>query len=428
MSGLPPQPTAAGASPQDATLEASGLVSLLAPAEPVPPVVQDEGRLAMAAAALAGGTGPLAIDAERASGYRYGQRAYLVQLRRQGAGTWLVDPITCPDLGPVAEAVAGVEWVLHAATQDLPCLAEVGLRPSSLFDTELGARLVGLPRVGLSAVAEHYLGLSLAKEHSAVDWSTRPLPEPWLRYAALDVELLVPLRNAIEADLREAGKLDWARQEFDALLGFTGPPSRTDPWRRTSGMHRVTGRRGAALVRELWLARDRLAAERDQAPGRVLPDSALVELALTAPRRYADLPQRGIGSRLVKRYARHWLAAVDEAMRLPERDLPVLTSRPEGPPPPRSWAERDPAAATRLATARALLAGIATRRSVPVEHLVAPELVRRLAWQPLADTSVDSIAGFLAAAGARPWQVQLTAPLLAQALAEPPAAGVVTDQ
>ena len=176
---------------------------LLFPADGVPEVVIDERQLMAAAAAIARGTGPVALDAERASGHRYGQRAYLVQLRRAGSGTWLFDPAACPDLSPVADAIGDAEWVLHAATQDLACLAEVGLRPKRLFDTELGGRLAGLPRVGLGAAVEHYLGLSLAKEHSAVDWSRRPLPEPWLRYAALDVEVLVDLRDAIAADLTE---------------------------------------------------------------------------------------------------------------------------------------------------------------------------------------------------------------------------------
>jgi len=124
---------------------------LLSPADGIPDVVADERTLVVAAQALADGTGPVAIDAERASGHRYGQHAYLVQLRREGAGTWIVDPVACPDLGPIAEAISGIEWVLHAATQDLPCLREVGLHPTALFDTELGARLAGLPRVGLGA-------------------------------------------------------------------------------------------------------------------------------------------------------------------------------------------------------------------------------------------------------------------------------------
>src|SRR5690606_3538052 len=182
---------------------------LTEPRDGIPDVVDDGSALAEAVDAVRSGRGPVAIDAERASGYRYGQRAYLVQVRREGAGTWLIDPVPLEDLSGLGQALDGTEWVLHAATQDLPCLAEVGLRPSNLFDTELGARLAGLPRVGLAAVVEHYLKVSLAKEHSAVDWSTRPLPEPWLRYAALDVELLVELREAVAEDLQQQGKLEW---------------------------------------------------------------------------------------------------------------------------------------------------------------------------------------------------------------------------
>nr|WP_246061633.1 HRDC domain-containing protein [Lapillicoccus jejuensis] len=389
---------------------------MLEPADGVPEVVADERRLLEAAAAIAGGTGPVAVDAERASGHRYGQRAYLVQLRREGSGTWLLDPVACPDLSPVDEAIGDTEWVLHAATQDLPCLAEVGLHPRALFDTELGARLVGLPRVGLGAAVEHYLGLSLAKEHSAVDWSRRPLPEPWLRYAALDVEVLVALRDAVDADLREQGKQEWARQEFEALLAFTGPPVRQDPWRRTSGMHKVRKRRGLAVVRELWLARDRLARQRDTSPGRVLSDAALVELALATPHTPADLEAREL--RVARRNPRPWLEAVRRAEAIPERELPPLALPATGPPPQRAWADRDPVAAARLAQAREELAAFAEEHRVPVENLLTPETLRRVLWQPPQDTSVEGVGTALGAYGARPWQVEIAAPVVATAIAE----------
>src|SRR5699024_8762752 len=143
--------------------------------------------------ALRSGAGPVAIDAEPASGYRYGERAYLVQVRREGAGTALIDPVPCSDLSELSVALSDTEMVLHAAHQDLPCLTEINLRPSRLFDTELAGRLLGYQKVGLGAMVERLLGLRLAKEHSAVDWSQRPLPKDWLRYAALDVEILVEL-------------------------------------------------------------------------------------------------------------------------------------------------------------------------------------------------------------------------------------------
>jgi ribonuclease D len=284
--------TTGGAPPDDGGSSVTGApnsepgpepIPLLEPREGIPPVIADEESLAEVIAAFAAGSGPVAVDAERASGYRYGQRAYLVQLRREGAGSALIDPVACPDLSGLGEALSGVEWVLHAATQDLPCLREIGMLPTQLFDTELAGRLAGFPRVGLGAMVENVLGFVLEKGHSAVDWSTRPLPEPWLRYAALDVELLVDLRDALEKDLDRQGKLEWARQEFDAIASAPPAEPRKDPWRRTSGMHKVRRRRQLAVVRELWQTRDRMAQRRDVSPGKVLGDAAIVEAALALP-------------------------------------------------------------------------------------------------------------------------------------------------
>lgn len=395
------------------------LTPLLAPAEGVPDVVVDERRLAEAGRALAAGHGPVAVDAERASGHRYGQKAYLVQLRRAGSGTWLVDPVAVPDLTPIAEGLSGVEWVLHAATQDLPCLAEVGLRPDALFDTELGARLAGLPRVGLGATVEHYLGLSLAKEHSAVDWSTRPLPEPWLRYAALDVEVLVELRDATAADLEQQGKTEWAREEFEALTHFAGPPVRVDPWRRTTGIHRLRKRRGLAAVRELWLARDALAQRRDISPGRILPDAVLVELAIREPETAADI-EGTRELRVARRTARVWLDALRRAHALPESALPPLSLPATGPPPQRAWADREPVAAARLTQVREALAAYGEEHHVPVENLLTPDLLRRLLWTPPTDLSETGVRNALSLLGARPWQVDIAAPVIAQAALDHP--------
>ncbi|MFF5406448.1 ribonuclease D [Streptomyces misionensis] len=390
---------------------------LLEPREGIPPVIADEAALAEAVAAFAAGSGPVAVDAERASGYRYGQRAYLVQLRREGAGTALIDPVACPDLSALGEALSGVEWVLHAATQDLPCLREIGMVPTRLFDTELAGRLAGFPRVGLGAMVENVLGFVLEKGHSAVDWSTRPLPEPWLRYAALDVELLVDLRDALEKELDRQGKLEWALQEFDAIASAPPAEPRKEPWRRTSGMHKVRRRRQLAVVRELWETRDRIAQRRDVSPGKVLPDAAIVEAALALPGNvHALAALNGFGHRTGRRQLEQWQAAVDRAKALPEAELPQPGQPVTGPPPPRAWADKDPSAAARLSAARTAVTSLAERLSMPQENLVSPDTVRRLCWQPPGVVDAGTVSAALSGYGARPWQVELVTPVLVAAL------------
>ncbi|MDT0266287.1 HRDC domain-containing protein [Streptomyces sp. DSM 44915] len=403
----PPSPEDAGPAP----------VPLLTPREGVPPVIADEAALAAVVADLAAGSGPVAVDAERASGYRYGQRAYLVQLRRAGAGTALIDPVACPDLSGLDAAISDAEWVLHAATQDLPCLRDIGMRPDRLFDTELAGRLAGFARVGLGVMVETVLGYSLEKGHSAVDWSTRPLPEPWLRYAALDVELLVDLRDALEEELRHQGKLEWALEEFAAIAAAPPPPPRKDPWRRTSGVHKVRRRRQLGVVRELWLTRDETARRRDLSPGKVLSDAAIVAAAQAMPRdsrALAALP--GFGHRTNRRQLQQWQTAIDRARELPEEELPQTAQPPQGPPPPRAWAERDPVAAARLTAARSAVTAHAEELRMPQENLLTPELVRRLCWEPPAEHSPAAVGAALRALGAREWQIGQTAGLLAKAL------------
>src|ERR1700722_11647866 len=359
---------------------------LLHPAEGVRDLSTTAGEIKAAAELLAGGHGPFAADAERASGFRYSNRAYLIQIRRAGAAAFLIDPVSpggdsLTGLAPVAEVLAKDEWILHAADQDLPCLAEVGMRPPALYDTELAGRLVGFDRVNLAAMAQRLLGLGLAKGHGAADWSKRPLPPAWLNYAALDVEVLIELRDAIAGVLAEQGKTDWAAEEFDYLrtVGEAPPPTRRDRWRRTSGIHRVRNQRGLAAVRELWTVRDEIAQRRDIAPGRILPDSAIIDAATADPKTRDDLIALPIfGGPRQRRNAAMWLAALKSARENPGTGDEI--EPPNGPPAPARWARRRPEAAARLDAARTALRELSQQVSVPPENLVSPDLVRRLCW------------------------------------------------
>ena len=393
-------------------------IPLLEPRDGLPSVVETYAALADVTGRLARGQGPVAVDAERASGYRYGQRAYLVQLRRAGSGTVLIDPIACPGLAGVDTALQEAEAVLHAASQDLPCLAEVGFRPRQLFDTELAGRLLGYPRVALGTLVEEVLGFHLEKGHSAADWSARPLREELLRYAALDVEVLIELRDALAAELAEQGKTEWARQEFAAVLAAKPAAARPEPWRRTSGIHRVPSRRGLAVVRELWTTRDRIAQAADLSPRRVLPDAAIVEAARLFPSSAGQLSRiSGFTGRQARRHEKEWLAAIERARASADSDLPDPTGGqvPNGPPPAHRWAERDPAAAARLAAARTAVAAVAEANTVPVENLLAPDALRRLSWDPPQPSDTETVGLALAGYGARPWQIELTAGPIASA-------------
>ena len=387
---------------------------LTTPIDGVPAIVTTPKALQETIDALRAGTGPVAVDAERAHGFRYSQRAYLIQLRRAGSGTHLVDPIAFgqpADLSRLSAAVSDGEWVIHAANQDLRCLYEVGLVPQALFDTELAARLLGFPRVALGTMIEELLGVRLLKEHSASDWSHRPLPEEWLIYAALDVELLIELRDQLATKLIETGKWPWAEQEFAALVASAGvgPEPRRDPWRRTSGIHHVHSRRGLAYVAELWYARDTIAQQLDKAPSRILPDAAITELAADKHPDRATLRKiPAFTRRQARRAEATWLAALEAVAQMPDSALPPMHIPNDGPPQSRMWPAKNPGAAARLAAVRGELLTIAERYELPMENLITPDHLRRLAWRPPSPLTHESVDRALAGLGARPWQRELT--------------------
>ena len=401
-------------------------IALLHPAAGVPAIIETEQAFDAALAALAQGVGPYAFDAERASGFKYSARAYLIQIKRTGGGLHLIDPIP---FGPghrcffeLNNLIADEEVILHASTQDLPCLRELGINPQILFDTELGGRIAGLARVGLGPLLESLMGVSLAKEHSAADWSKRPLPEEWLNYAALDVELLVELRDKVHALLVDAKKWEWAEEDFAAIISAPAPAPRIDPWRRTSGMHKIKKRLQMAIVRELWQARDEIARGADVSPSRLLSDAAITELAQNAEkspitnRKHLEKILRPLGLRARwLENAAIWITSITTALELPEDQWPEARSKSDTLPPIKLWRERFPEKFIPLSHARFNLAAKAEELSIPLENLISPELVRRICWSPPLNSPVQEA---LQALGARRWQAEIAAPVLEAALLE----------
>ncbi|KJC65848.1 HRDC domain-containing protein [Agreia bicolorata] len=366
---------------------------------------------------IAAGHGPIAVDAERASGFKFSQRAYLIQLYRRGAGSFLFDPPAIGSFTELNDAISREEWILHAASQDLACLREVGLDPRVIFDTELAARLLGIPRVGLGSVVEEFLGIHLKKEHSAADWSRRPLPESWLEYAALDVELLPDLRDKLAELLIENSKAVIAAQEFEATRVKEPKPVAAEPWRRLTGIHSLRAPRNVAVARSLWMARDALAREIDVSPGRLVPDSSLVAAARVLPESKRELAAlKEFSGRASRTEIDRWWAALEEGKAA--TDLPVNRRSEDTLPPPRSWSDRNLEADLRLKAARATLMELSEFVNIPVENLLTPEILRRIAWSPPDPMTTTAIAESLSELGARPWQLELTAQPIAQAFVD----------
>ena len=352
---------------------------------------------------------PVAVDAERASSFRYSSRAYLVQLRTEAAGTLLLDPLAFTLPGRLASVLSDREWVLHAADQDLPCLRELGLRPHALFDTELAARLLGMERVGLGAVVEDTLGLVLAKDHAAADWSRRPLPEPWLTYAALDVEVLVQVRDVLAKRLEQAGKTQWAAEEFEHERTRTPAPVRSSSWRGLHSLGSLRSTRQLAAARSLWERRNEIARDRDLSPHRVLRDRELVAAAKAAPRG-RDAMMAALPTAL--HHKDQWWKAARTGLELPAAHLPERAEA-QYPPPHKLWSKKWPQVWDRYRVVREAMAQRAEQLKLPSENLLQPSLLRTWVWEHEKAGPPDQIEQELVTLGARPWQAELSAQVLA---------------
>ncbi|MEY3185593.1 MAG: hypothetical protein RIR58_329 [Actinomycetota bacterium] len=407
--------------------------ALLTPEQGTPELVTTEEQFAECIKQLDAGHGPIAVDAERASGFRYSARAYLIQLFRRDGGLHLIDPIPLKDSQLIADlnsVLSSCETVIHASTQDLPCLREFGIHPTLLFDTELGARIAGCERVGLGALCESLLEISLAKEHSAVDWSIRPLEKEWLDYGALDVAVLLDLKDEISKLLEDQGKLKWAMQDFAAILMAPPPKPRNEPWRRTSGMHEIKSRYQLAIIRELWNKRDAIASEIDLAPGRLLSDYVIIALAKSQIKTKAEflkIPEvkARVRNELQKSYIDTWLETYLAASNLKESDWPQLRGKSDSLPPAKIWKIKYPLAHAHLSHAKHNLAAVAAELAMPLENLLAPELVRKICFDhgkervlELNPRLIETTQTQLRLNGAREWQIEKCATILSAALAE----------
>jgi len=354
---------------------------------------------------------PIALDAERASGFRYGQKAYLLQIAIKDSKIFLIDPVAPFSASlweEFIEAVGSHAWIIHAAAQDLPCLTEMNLKPTKILDTELAARLLGLPRVALGTLTEHYLQLRLAKEHSAVDWSERPLPANWLNYAALDVDVLFDLWEKVEQDLVIKQKEAIALAEFDYLLHPAPKLAKTERWRSMTGLHEVKDQRDLTIAKHLWTAREELAIEKDVAPGRLIPDASIVAAVKEHPLSRSELASlKSFAGRASRTFIDTWWKAIEEGTST--RHLVEVRPKPTGIPNHRNWPQKFPKAHARLLSSKELIASISAEQEIPQENILNPEALRGICFEPPEELTLNSITKSLREKYVRQWQIDLVA-------------------
>ena len=396
---------------------------LLQPREGTPPLLSTPAEFEAAADVLAGGTGPFAIDTERASGFRYDDRAFLIQIRRRGAGTFLFDPESFrPELsrtlGPV---INKQEWIIHAAATDLPSLGWLDLRPGKLFDTELAGRLAGFEHVNLASMVEQIFDLHLRKGHGAEDWSQRPLPDDWLNYAALDVEMLPELADVMAEMLDQQGKLGWAEQEFDHIRSrfadITEPP--TPAWTDMKGISTLKRPEQRVVAREMWMERDAYASGRDLAAGRVLSNKVIVETARILPRSPNALAQvKGFPGRNANTVKR-WMRIINRALASPRHTWPRPLPRTESVPDRRYWSSFYSEEYEVLQAVRADIDDLGAELDIPGENLIQPASLRAVVWMATNTREIhdhESLMGALHSYNVRPWQMEQVSPILIDGL------------
>lgn len=367
------------------------------------------------------GEGPIAADVERASGFRYGQKPYLIQLFRRGSGLHLIDPVAITDLSLISEKLPNTEWILHAAHQDLANLFEVGLKPVKIFDTEIAARFIGAEKFGLASLLEEFLGISLEKKYSAVDWSTRPIPQEWLVYAALDVEYLIDLADILKAQLVETDRLALAEDAFQKTLESFKNRQVEEPnperWRKLSGIHRLRTPLELSIARELWFARDNLAQKEDIAPGRLIPDRSIVHVAAAQPETFMDfINDKKFTGPKSRSQAKYWWKAYTAGKTA--KRLPELRLHHDSIPPLRAWEKINPLAHFIITEIRQALFDLAEEEAIPHELLAQPKTLREIVWERQHFGTSEELEHYLLANDFSRGQIELILPTFWQVIVD----------
>lgn len=232
-----------------------------------------------------------AIDTEADSLHRYRESLCLVQFACEDEKV-LIDPLEIDDLGPLGEFLSSRPVWMHGADYDMTMLRRsFGVLPPEVFDTQIGARLLGVRKFGLANLVELYFGVTLSKSSQKADWGKRPLSPKMMDYALNDVRYLLPMGEEICRQLKEKGRYDWFLESCEAarLKVLERDETRDDPW-RIQGSGRLD-RAGLNYLKTLWEWRDVEAAAWDRPSFMVVTNRQLIDWSLTlAQGRHFEVP------------------------------------------------------------------------------------------------------------------------------------------
>jgi ribonuclease D len=350
----------------------------------------------------------LGIDTEAAGYHRYFDRLSLVQVSTREEH-FLIDPLALDDLAPLGDALADpdVEVIFHDADYDLRILdRDLGFRIQGLFDTQIAAAFLGERSLGLGAVVERFLGLSLPKAYQRADWAERPLSQGMMEYAATDTAHLPELRDRLREALEAAGRLGWAEEEFrrrEEGTRWVEPENGSEAFMRMKGARDLPPR-GLAILRELHAWREETSKQRDQATFRVLGNQPMLAMSAQPPRDTRSLGSvSGVGESLIRRHGRELIAAVERGLAVPEADLPRF-------PPPRRW-ERDPELEARIEELKLVRNRAAERLQLDPGFLMSRAVLEEIARRtPSSEDEMFEIPDV------RRWQLEAFGADLMQAL------------
>jgi ribonuclease D len=338
----------------------------------------------------------LAVDIEADSLYHYFEKVCLIQISSD-RDTYILDPLAVTCIGDLAPLMSNpsVEKVFHAAGYDVYCLRrDYGFAFTNLFDTHVASQLLGYEFLGLSAMMEKLLGIHHSKRRQRDDWSHRPLDSEQLEYAAMDTHHLLRLRDALEIELRQKGRLDWAQEEFETAATTERPEKEFD----TEGFRRIKGNRQLSLqdqvvLRALYLFRDQVARKLDVPPFKVLNNLVLIDLVHRPPQSAQEMFKRsGISYRVARKFGEEIIAILEEAR---HQDPAILQA-----PVRTNWKPPNRAAKQRLESLKVWREGKAKDLSLHVGVVFPANLLENLVMAPPIN-----LEDFADIPGMRKWRV-----------------------